>query len=70
MEFEIFAPATIGNVASGFDVLGLAVDQLGDHFHFRKADIYKIEAIGRDAHQVPTDPRRNTVTLAADELYH
>jgi homoserine kinase len=53
MKFKIFAPATIGNVASGFDVLGLAVDQLGDLFHIEKEDRYLIQVSGRDADAVP-----------------
>ncbi len=69
MKFEVFAPGTIGNVSSGFDILGLAVDQMGDHFHFEDAKTYSIEAVGRDASLVPTDPHRNTVTLAAEDFY-
>jgi len=69
MKFKIFAPATIGNVASGFDVLGLAVDQLGDLFHIEKEDRYLIQVSGRDAEAVPLDPEQNTVTIAARSFF-
>ncbi len=69
MKFSVFAPATIGNVASGFDVLGLAVDGLGDTFHFESSDRYSIRVTGRDAADIPTDPLLNTVTIAAESFY-
>lgn len=69
MNFRVFAPATIGNVASGFDVLGLAVENLGDWFHIAPREAYRIEASGRDAGLVPLDPKKNTVTIAAEALY-
>lgn len=68
-EFRIFAPATIGNVASGFDVLGLAVSGLGDTFVFEESEHYGIAVEGRDAHLLPLEPKKNTVTLAAETLY-
>ncbi len=69
MSFRVFAPATIGNVASGFDVLGLAVDGLGDSFEISPAAAYHIEVAGRDAEAVPLEPERNTVTIAAEAYY-
>ncbi|MEO1653366.1 MAG: homoserine kinase, partial [Bacteroidota bacterium] len=33
---KVFAPATIGNIGPGFDVLGLSVKQLGDVIEARK----------------------------------
>lgn len=69
MKFSIFAPGTIGNVASGFDVLGLAVDGLGDTFHFEAADAYSIRASGRDAADIPVDPLQNAVTIASEAFY-
>jgi len=35
---KVFAPASIGNIGPGFDVLGLAIDSLGDTVHARKID--------------------------------
>ncbi|MCX6129747.1 MAG: homoserine kinase [Proteobacteria bacterium] len=67
--FRIFSPATIGNVASGFDVLGMAVDGLGDYFSFESADDYQITVEGRDAALVPLEYEFNTVTMAAECFY-
>ena len=35
-EIKIFSPATIANVSCGFDVLGLALDTVGDEMIIRK----------------------------------
>ncbi|MFW7380070.1 MAG: homoserine kinase [Oligoflexus sp.] len=71
MAIKIFAPATIGNVGPGFDVLGLAVSGLGDHFEIDAVDdpaASLISVAGRDAEFIPNDPQKNTVTLAAQYL--
>jgi homoserine kinase len=68
MKFSIFAPGTIGNVSSGFDILGLAIDGLGDTFHFETADNYSIRVTGRDANDIPTDPALNAVTIASESF--
>lgn len=69
MSFSIFAPATIGNVASGFDILGMAVDGLGDLFHVKAERSYSIRVTGRDAESLPLEPSKNTVTIAASAFY-
>ena len=35
-ELKIFSPATIANISCGFDVLGLALDTIGDEMTIRK----------------------------------
>ena len=66
-QIRIFAPATIGNVGPGFDVLGLAVDGLGDVITCErisgKSEIASVT--GRDCGLIPTDPSQNTITIAA-----
>jgi len=71
MIIEILAPATIGNVGPGFDVLGLAVAGLGDRFFISSVEQFSASSItvkGRDANLIPTAPEKNTVTLAARYL--
>ncbi|HEX7830278.1 MAG TPA: homoserine kinase [Thermoanaerobaculia bacterium] len=63
-----YAPGSIGNVGPGFDVLGLAVDGIGDRV---SVDLTKsasrIDAItGRDADLVPRDADRNCAAIAAN----
>jgi len=62
-----FAPGSIGNVGPGFDVLGLAVDGLGDRVRIELTDgPSRIESItGRDAELIPRDAKRNTAAIAA-----
>jgi homoserine kinase len=64
---RVFAPASIGNVGPGFDVLGLAVDGIGDIVSVTLTDgPARIDALtGRDAGLVPRDPARNVCVIAA-----
>jgi homoserine kinase len=63
----VFAPASIGNVGPGFDVLGLAVDGLGDRITVTLiSGPARIESVtGRDAELVPRDAARNVASIAA-----
>ncbi|MFP5247081.1 MAG: homoserine kinase [Thermoanaerobaculia bacterium] len=63
-----FAPGSIGNVGPGFDVLGLAVEGIGDTVtvELTKGTSRIIEVTGRDADFVPRDPARNTAAIAAN----
>lgn len=60
-----FAPATIANVACGFDVLGMAIDFPGDEIILRKNDSGKItiENIFGDNGELPRDPQQNAATV-------
>lgn len=60
-----FAPASIGNVAVGFDVLGCAVDVLGDRVRVRRIEepTVRIAAITGVATALPRDPEANTATV-------
>ena len=37
-EIKIFSPATVANVACGFDVLGFCLDTIGDEMVIRKTE--------------------------------
>ena len=65
-----FAPATVSNVAAGFDVLGFALDEPGDIVVARLADApgVVIGEIRGDHGRLSTDPRRNTAGAAAQAL--
>src|ERR1700756_4562054 len=67
MRATAFAPGSIGNVGPGFDVLGLAIEGLGDRVTVElTGDEARIEAItGVDAALVPLDPARNAAAVAA-----
>ena len=62
-----FAPATVANVAVGFDVLGFALGGVGDHVTVardRSVDGVTIEAIEGVVPGLPTDPDKNTASVA------
>jgi homoserine kinase len=67
MKATAFAPGSIGNVGPGFDVLGLAIEGLGDRVSVELTDgDARIDAItGVDAALVPLDPQRNAAAIAA-----
>ncbi len=70
-----FAPASIGNVGVGFDMLGLALAGIGDRVTARRVrgDGVRIAEIrGRDGEIHATlsrDPQRNTASVAAHSLW-
>ncbi len=61
------APATIGNVGPGFDVLGLALSGPSDIVTARRADHgdIRIVSIEGDGGALPTDVTQNTAGIAA-----
>lgn len=62
---KVFAPATVANVACGFDIFGLAVDNPGDEVIVKKRadDKVVITKITGDAGKLPYDSEKNTVTV-------
>jgi homoserine kinase len=67
-----FAPATVSNVACGFDVLGFALEHPGDEVTARLAPAgvrgIQIDAITGDAGRLPRDAARNTAGVAVQAL--
>jgi len=64
----VFSPASIGNVGPGFDVLGLAVDGIGDRVsvELTRGASRVDDVTGRDAELVPRDAERNCAAIAAN----
>ncbi|OFW27349.1 MAG: homoserine kinase [Acidobacteria bacterium RIFCSPLOWO2_02_FULL_65_29] len=61
-----FAPATVSNVACGFDVLGFALEAPGDRVTARLIPSgVTIERIDGDSGRLPLDSARNTAGVAA-----
>ncbi|MDF7661351.1 homoserine kinase [Erwiniaceae bacterium L1_54_6] len=63
---KIYAPASIGNVSVGFDVLGAAVSPvdgtlLGDCVSVEAADSFSLVNEGRFVSKLPTNPQENIV---------
>lgn len=69
-EVRVFAPATVANVACGYDVLGFAIDAPGDEIVVRHCDKpgLHITAITGDEGKLPKNPEKNTAGVAALDL--
>jgi len=70
-----FAPASVGNVAIGFDILGFSVDALGDRVTVSRTEdrgVTILDVTGV-AGKLPSDPAQNTAgraLLALQEALH
>ena len=70
-----YAPASIGNLGVGFDMLGLALEGVGDRVSARRTDepgVSVAEVRGLDGELHPylsTDPDHNTASIAAQALW-
>lgn len=62
---KVYAPATVANVACGFDIFGLAVENPGDEVIVKKRNDDKIiiTEITGDQGKLTFDPQKNTVTV-------
>ncbi|WP_298366888.1 homoserine kinase [uncultured Lutibacter sp.] len=64
-QLKIFVPATIANVSCGFDVLGLALDNVGDEMTIKKVakkGVTITKIIGQD---LPLETHKNVAGVAA-----
>jgi len=61
-----FAPASVGNVAVGFDILGHSMAGAGDRAEVRLIDepVVRIAAIHGTVTELPREPHRNTAGMA------
>ena len=62
---KVFAPATIANVACGFDVLGFAIEKPGDELIMEltaESGVLIMDIQGDDG-QLPRDPYKNSATV-------
>lgn len=66
---KVFAPASVANVAVGYDILGFALQDLGDEVIIRTGDEpgLKLKAI-RGSKQLSKDINKNTAAFCANEL--
>ena len=71
-EVRVFAPATVANVAVGFDILGFAIERPGDEIVARRTTAFtgvRIHSItGTGDKVLPTEVEKNTAGVAAQRL--
>ena len=67
---EAFAPASIANLGVGFDILGLALDGMGDRaiVEFQDTPGIVITHIEGDGGKLPRDPDLNIASVSANAL--
>ncbi len=74
-EATAFAPASIGNVGVGFDMLGLALTDVGDRVRAVRSDapgirIDEVRGLDGEIHPyLSTDAEQNTASIAAQALW-
>jgi homoserine kinase len=69
-EVSVFAPATVSNVACGFDIMGFAINDPGDVVSVRKVEKPGVQLINisGDSGRLPREPSKNTASIAVIEL--
>ena len=68
-EIKIFSPATVANVACGFDVLGFCLDSVGDEMVIRKIDKKGIYITKIEGFDLPYEAELNVAGVSALAMY-
>jgi homoserine kinase len=69
-EIKIFSPATVANVACGFDVLGFCLDSVGDEMVIRKTDKKGIHITRIEGFDLPYEAELNVAGVSALAMYN
>src|SRR5690554_4739665 len=66
-----FAPATVANVSCGYDILGFAVEGLGDEVTVFESDEpgLRVVKIAGDKGRLPWEVEKNTCTVAIQAMF-
>lgn len=67
-EIKVFCPATIANISCGFDVLGVALDSVGDEMVIRKVDKKGILITKLEGQDLPLQTLQNVAGVAGVAL--
>tara|TARA_B100000579_G_scaffold264841_1_gene218361 strand:+ start:340 stop:1269 length:930 start_codon:yes stop_codon:yes gene_type:complete len=67
-KIKIFSPATVSNVACGFDILGFPIESLGDEMTISKSDNMGVRIIKTKGYSIPLDSKKNVATVSAEKL--
>ena len=59
---RVFAPASIANMGCGFDVMGLALDEVGDIIEITQSEGDGLVIVNNSGVPLPEDPEKNVVT--------
>jgi len=67
-EINVFAPATVANVGPGFDVLGMALSDVGDIVHFKLNTKGTLRLFDETGCGLPLDPEKNVTSVAIQTM--
>ncbi|WP_291865687.1 homoserine kinase [Maribacter sp.] len=67
-EIKVFCPATIANISCGFDVLGVALDSVGDEMVVRKTKEAGIKITKLEGQNLPLETKKNVAGVAGVAL--
>lgn len=68
-KIKVFAPASVSNVGCGFDILGFAIDGIGDEMILNKNDLNKMHIKPIEGYEnLPTEPSKNVAGVAIQAL--
>ncbi len=67
-KIKVFAPATVANVAVGFDLMGFPIEGIGDEITFEKTDRKQKVEIFEINSEFTNDPEQNTATIGIKKL--
>ncbi|WP_411768437.1 homoserine kinase [Winogradskyella sp. A3E31] len=68
-QVRIFSPATVANVACGFDVLGFCLDSIGDEMVIRKTSEKGIKITKIEGYDLPFETEKNVAGVSALAMY-
>ncbi|MDO6759538.1 homoserine kinase [Tamlana sp. 2_MG-2023] len=68
-EIKVFSPATVANVACGFDVLGFCLDSVGDDMVIRKVEKKGIHITRIEGFDLPYEAELNVAGVSALAMY-
>jgi homoserine kinase len=63
-EIKVFCPATIANISCGFDVLGVALDSVGDEMVVRKVEAKGLRIAKLTGQDLPLETEKNVAGVA------
>ncbi|MDP5081414.1 MAG: homoserine kinase [Winogradskyella sp.] len=69
-EIKIFSPATVANVACGFDVLGFCLDTIGDEMVIRQTKEKGIRITRIEGYDLPYETEKNVAGVSALAMYN
>lgn len=61
---KLFAPASIANISCGFDVLGLCLQNIGDHMEIRRSEKAGIHITSIHGQDLPMEAKKNVAGVA------